>query len=242
MLHLDGTALLKPQRPTKREMIVVALFVVIAAGIGISFFTWFYDSVINAAAREQASLENTLSQDRALDLPNLVSLLELDDAAIEQTLSEQGYETYVISSSTLDPDDSIDIVKLPEGLSAADAAILYASGISSLSASDAANLLYGSWRLDVTRSTSTSLRVRYADFSSGDLENALSSAIASQGFDEASITDSGTDSSGNLYREGTVSTDEGEVTWRVSTISLSSVYSIDGLPSDACYVGIRVTR
>ena len=239
---MDGSVLLKPQTPSMSEWIVIGVLAVVGIVAGAVLLSWFFDSVLNAAAREQASLEENLTREVSLDLPSVASLLDMDDASIEQSLSEQGYETYVLSSSTEDPDESLDIMKLPNDVSAADAAVMYASGISSLSASNAVLLLNGSWRLDITRESSTSARVRYADFTSSSLDEAISAAIASQGFTEESVTDSGTDSSGNRFREGTVETDSGTATWRVSAIDLSTVYSIDGLPSDAWYVGIRVTR
>ncbi len=239
--YLDGSVLLEPQKPTRTDWKFISIFVLIAIIISVFFLSWLYNDVINAAAQEQAYLEELLSQDENLNLPDLTSLLSLDDAAIEQLLVDQGYETYIISSSMIDDEDSIDIVKLPDGMTSDEGASLYATGISNLSLTSAVNLLYGSWRLDITRSSSTTVRVRYADFSSDSLETALASAMSSQGFAESSISSSGTDSAGNLYREGTLTTDVGTLTWRVSAISLSSVYNIDGLPSTSYYVGIRIT-
>ncbi len=241
VLILDGSSLLRSQQPPTNTKVAMAAVAAVAAVAGIIFLAWFYDSVFHAAAREQASVEEYLSREVSIDLPNVASFLGQDDATIEQALADAGYTTYVLSSSTLEEGASLNVVKLPSDVSVDDAMAMYESGVATLSASDAARLLHGSWQLDMERGSFTSARVRYADFSSASLEDAVSAAIASQGFDEASATDLSTDSSGNLFCEGTVATDSGEATWRVSAIALSSVYSIDGLPSNASYVGIRVT-
>lgn len=239
--HLDGSSLLRPQSPSKGSRVAIIVIALVAVVAGVVFLSWFFDTVFHAAAREQASLEENLSRDVSLDLPNVASLASMDDASIEQTLANGGYTTYTISSPTQDPADPLDIVKLPSDVSLDDAVVLYAQGVSNLSAPDAARLLKGSWRVDSSREDGTSVRVRYADFDSATLEDAISSAIASQGFDEASVTESGTDSSGNVFREGAVDVAGTAATWRVSAIELSNVYSIDGMPANAAYVGIRVT-
>lgn len=62
-----------------------------------------------------------------------------------------------------------------------------------------------------------------------------------EGLENAEVTDSGVDDSGNTYQAGVVSTDNGTYNWRVSVIELDEVYDISGLPNTAFYVGIRFT-
>ncbi len=48
------------------------------------------------------------------------------------------------------------------------------------------------------------MRVKYADFSSGSVEAAVQTAIASEGFDPATVGEMAVDESGNTFQEGTV--------------------------------------
>ena len=110
-----------------------------------------------------------------------------------------------------------------------------------LSAGDAVKLLKGAWTLTVSRTAGDDLRLRYADFASGTIEKAVQRAMQVEGLENAEVTDSGVDDSGNTYQAGVVSTDNGTYNWRVSVIELDEVYDISGLPNTAFYVGIRFT-
>lgn len=87
------------------------------------------------------------------------------------------------------------------------------------------------------------MNVRYADFSSGDVNAAVQAAVAAEGFDPATVPEDGqgVDEVGNTFMTGTVDVDGSTYTWRVSAIALSEVYDISGLPDTAVYVGIRLT-
>ena len=63
--------------------------------------------------------------------------------------------------------------------------------------------------------------------------------MQAEGLENAKVTDSGVDDSGNTYQAGTVKSDGEKYTWRVSVIDLSEVYDISGLPNTAFFVGIR---
>ena len=134
----------------------------------------------------------------------------------------------------------LDLVKLPEDVTVADAAAMYAKGVGGLSASQAALLLNGSWTLTVDRSDTLTMAVKYADFSSSTLEAAIQAAVAAEGF-QATSTSTDTDEVGNTFQTGTVDIDDVTYTWRVSAAPLSDKYDIKGLPSTAAYVGIRLT-
>ena len=110
---------------------------------------------------------------------------------------------------------------------------MYVQGIDKLSAGDAVKLLKGAWTLTVSRKAGDDMRLRYADFASGTMQV--------EGLENAEVTDSGVDDSGNTYQAGVVSTDNGTYNWRVSVIELDEVYDISGLPNTAFYVGIRFT-
>ena len=85
------------------------------------------------------------------------------------------------------------------------------------------------------------MRLRYTDFSSGGIEAAVEAAIAAEGFDASTASETAVDEAGNTYRTGSVDVNGTTYTWRVSAIALSEVYSISGLPESATYVGVRMT-
>ena len=45
----------------------------------------------------------------------------------------------------------------------------------------------------------------------------------------------------NICSMGTLDAEGTPCTWKISALPLSDMYSISGLPEDACYVGVRVT-
>ena len=83
--------------------------------------------------------------------------------------------------------------------------------------------------------------VRYADFSTADPQVAVQNALTKQGFNPESITESGVDDSGNTFSLGSIDVDGTMCTWKISALPLKDMYSISGLPEDACYIGVRVT-
>ncbi len=97
-------------------------------------------------------------------------MADMDDQAILDSLAAAGYTVY---NQTAEGTAGLDLVKLPDDVTVADAAAMYAKGVGSLSASQAALLLNGSWTLTVDRSDTLTMAVKYADFSSSTLEAAI---------------------------------------------------------------------
>ena len=75
----------------------------------------------------------------------------------------------------------------------------------------------------------------------GTVDAAVQSALATEGLTDSTIEDSGEDTAGNTYVMGTITGDAGTYSWRVSALPLSKIYSVNGLPENAVYVGIRMT-
>ncbi len=241
VVYLDATPLKRPQAMPKAALAGAGVFVVIAIAIGAFAIFQFSDNVLTASKVAEATVEENLSRDVSLDLPNLGQFSSLDDAAIAQSLADAGIGFYEISSGATEPGSPLDLFKLPSDVSVEQAAFLVSSGISNLTAEDASLLLNGSWRLTRETGTSTVMRVRYADFASDTIDEAIANAIASQGFDAANATEAAQDDAGNTFREGVVNINGTDMTWRVSALSLDKVYDIPGLPTSALYVGIRLT-
>lgn len=236
--YLDGSSLSRPLDMPKPQIAILVVFVIIAAIIGGTFLFNMLGSITHSAARSQATLEENLARPASSEsLPGLASLLTLDDESIKASFAESGFVIYDMSSDG----GSLDLVKLPEDVSTAEAAVLYAQGTSNLSAAEAALILNGSWRITVDRGDTTNLSLKYADFSSGSVQAAIEAAMVAEGLDVTTLGESGTDDAGNTFQNGTIDVGGSVYTWRVSAISLSSVYDISGLPESATYVGIRIT-
>lgn len=242
--YLDGSGLDRPLDMPRQQIAIMIGFVIVAAVIGGLLVFNILDAVQGSAARSKASVEENLSRDVSYDFPNLASLATLGDDDIKQGFTDAGFTTYDTSKEDEFPDGGFEMIKLPSDVGLDTAAALYMQGISNLTAGDAALLLNGSWTITVNRENGTDLRLRYADFSSGSVDAAIQHAMDAEGFDPATIPEedgSGVDDSGNTFKTGTVDVGDAKYTWRISAISLSSVYDISGLPESAVYVGIHLT-
>lgn len=241
--YLDGSGLERPLDMPKPQIAIMIAFVVVAALIGGYLLFNVLDAVKGGAARAQASVEENLSREVSYDLPSLTSYIAMNDDEIKQALADAGLTVIDKGGMSEDPDAALELIKLPADVSELDAGMMYSKGVSKLTASEAALLLNGSWTLDADHSEETSMRLRYADFSSGSLDAAIDSAIAAEGFDPATVAEDGmgVDEVGNTFKQGTVEASGTTYTWKVSAIPLSEMYDISGLPDTATYVGVRLS-
>ncbi len=240
--YIDGSSLARPFELPRKSYALAGVFIVVAALIGAFMLAKYFDGVYGAPARAEQTVADNLARDVSYDIPNLTTFMESSDDTIKQSLIDAGYTTYETTKEVQYPDGGFNIVKLPSDVSLAEAGVMYASGVSSLSATDASRLLKGSWTLTVNRTGTTDMRLKFADFSSGSVDAAIQSAIKAGGLTEAAVIDAGTDDAGNTYQSGTIDANGTTYKWRVSAIPLSSVYKINGLLDTAIYVGIRMTK
>ncbi len=239
--YLNGSSLARPLDMPKPQIAIMVCFVIAAAVIGGVLLFNVLDQVNNSAARAQVSVEQNLARPSSMEsLPSLAALINLDDETIKAQLTEAGFTIYDATKTEGDGAGQLDLIKLPADVPTAEAALLYAQGIPSLSAADAVRLLNGSWNLTANRGDFTDMRVKYADFASGSVEAAIQAAIAAEGFDPATFGDAGVDEAGNTYQAGVIDVNGQLCNWKVSAISLSSVYNVKGLPDTAVYVGVRL--
>lgn len=238
--YLDGSDLERPFRMSVPQRAFVVAVVVVAAILGVRFFSSTVLELGSQNASDAQSVEQNLARPSSVSvLPSLASLMGLSNEEAMAAISENGANVYDIAALT--GADEVEAFRFPDDVSSADAVALYTRGISSLNAAQASLLLNGSYYLSITHSDGESGLIRYADFSSGDLAAAIAAAEQAEGFAADSVSDQGTDDAGNTYAAGTVDADGTTYAWRVSAIALDEVYSISGLPEDAVYVGIRLT-
>ena len=237
--YLDGTPLRRPIKMPLGQRLIALVIVVVGIIIGAMLVNnYVIQRWQQNAAIEQAIIDNLAREASAESVPNMASVIHLDNDAIRASFDEAGYKYFDMSET----DESNDLVlyKMPNDMTVAEGADLYRSGVGTLSAVEASRLLTGGWYFAVDRAGGTSMVVRYVDFTTGDPKTAVQNAVTKQGFDTSGITESGVDESDNTFSTGTVTADDQTCTWRVSALPLKDIYSITGLPEDACYVGVRI--
>ncbi len=240
VIYLDGSSLKRPIAMPRQARLITLALVVCALIIGVKMGADAIGTVAGNNAANKATLEQNLTRQVSYNIPAVNTLIGADNETILANFEAQGLTIY---NQTAEGDNGLDVVKLPADVTLAEAATMYAKGVSSLSASDAARLLNGSWTLSIDRSDSgQSIAIKYADFTASSLEAAISSAIAQAGFDASTTPADGTgvDDMGNTYQTGTIDVDGSTYSWRVSATELSNKYSISGLPDSAVFVGIRL--
>lgn len=237
--YLDGSNLKRPTKMRGATLLFAAVVVVVGIILGYFFLKdTVYDAVRQQMLNQQSVEENLSRESATASLPAMQSLLGLPADQIVAAVNAQGYPVLDIAAQK--GASGVELLRLPKDVSTTDAALMYAKGFGSLTAQQASLLLNGSVYLSVD-DTQQSYVMRYADFQAGDEQKALQTAAQTQGIDLTQATATGTDDSGNTYAEGTLTANGAAYTWRISTIPLSDMYDIKGLPDNAVYVGMRVT-
>lgn len=247
-LYPDGSGLLRPVNMPGQAWIVALAFAAVALGIGAWWGSSTMGGIEDSVRLSLATVEENLEREVTYNLPQVATLLDLDNQAILAKFEEEGLTIYNLSAEDESDEqdegsgEALNIMKLPSDVSLSDAAVMLSRGIANLDAARAAKLLNGSWTLQVDREAGVNDVVRYVDFSSGSVEAAIEAAIAIEGFDPATVSEDtqGVDDAGNTYKQGTVQVGATNYTWRVSAVPLEEVYDIAGLPEESVYVGIRV--
>lgn len=236
--QFDGSALLRPQKVQGSNLIAAGIIVLLAVAIGCILAYKAIDVTILSQERSIEQMEANATRDVKYSTPKLMNYVSKTDEGMIQIFKDKKYKTYFITESK---GDGFEMVKFPGDMKQDEAEALFLEGIDNLEPADAGMLLNGMWRFSVDRSNTTDIRVRYADFKSGSVEDAIQKAVEYQGFADSKVTSNGTDESGNTYQEGSIKINKKGYTWRVSALPLSDVYAVD-LPDTAVFVGVRLTR
>jgi hypothetical protein len=192
----------------------------------------------NNAGDTSSEAVRELSTPVERNIPVLSDLYGKGNTQIRRTL-EASNTIYQVSSDS----DSMSLVRIPDDVSAEEMALYYSNGLDSLSTDQLATLLRGAWFFSIDTSGAQVMKVKYADFTSGTTDKAISNAMEQQGINDKSpqIISEGTDSNRNTYKYGTIVVNNETLYWRVACCQLSSVYENTGLPKNALYVGITLS-
>ena len=235
---LSPARLLRKQKLSGIMLLPVVLCVIVAALIAYTAYGWADSNILNANEQAQRKVSEQLSVIQDITLPQPATFIGQDDEAIASTTMAADAQVYRAQSS--DASVSLVLYRVPPTLDVASAQTEITQGVNKLAPADAVKLLNGLWQFEVTRANgTTAMRFRYADFKSAGTGEAVTAAMLQQGLTEDTVSDAGVDDSGNTYKEGTTTINETQVSWRISVVPLSDMYSVKGLPASASYVGIR---
>ena len=237
--YMDGSDLNRPITMPIKQAFVLIVIIIIAAVIGYFILNnTIFESQRQQEAQTQATLAYAAADASVNHLPSLATVSTMDDASVVPTIASTGAQIYDIAAAN--GEEGVEFFCFPASVTLEEGTALYTKGISSLSADQATKILAGGYYLAVSHDSGTTVVARYADFTSGTIEAAMTAAAASQGIDAATATESGTDDAGNRYMTGTAELEGGTYTWRVSSLPLSDMYSVSGFPDNSFYVGIRM--
>ena len=239
----NAKKLLRPQTLKGPWLILAAVVIALAACVAWNFLSTASDSIYFSQIRMRTQVEQNIARDISYDFVQLKSYITYSSA---QDVYDEVSSEYTLVQLGVDEvsEDGFDAFKLPSDVSSEEGAAALKGGIGSMNKVQASKVLKGGWRITMDVSNYQDLRVRYTDFSSATLEDAILSAIYSQGFDgdDCEVTAEGIDESGNTYKSGTCDIDGETYFWRVSAVQFNDAYSIDGIPDTAIYVGVRMTN
>ena len=241
--YMDGRTLNRPLSLPKQLLPILGVILVVAIIISFVMYRNINYNVVHSSDRTSESVQQVINRGVTQDVPVLTGWLWCSyEEDIYACLDDSSFSYVNMNEINGSIDTTVDVFKLPSDMTYEESEKAFTKGISSLDSETAAKLLSGSWRMTVILDDGISYTVKYADFSSSSPESAVQAAIQAQGLSEAEVTDSGVDSNGNTYTNGTVSVDDETWSWTVSACNINNVYDVVGLPEDAQYVGVRIYR
>lgn len=244
VVYPEASGLKRKQSVHGKTIFVIIIAVVIALIAGCVLIYKAADALYFSVERSEKQTQENLNRNIDYGFPVLVDVYNYSDTELLSYLQDTcGYSLYFYSSEGDYPDGGFDVLKIPSDVTTDEANELLYNGISKLDKVDASKILNGSYRFTVDFSSYTDMRIRYADFASSSISDAIDKAQAAQKLNDenSTVSEDGVDTYGNTYRTGSYTKDSKNIEWRISAISLSDIYDISGLPEDAVYVSVRIT-
>lgn len=242
-IYMPAPALRKGLRMPARTKAIIAGLGLLALLVAGFFGMRIHDSIANAPARYAESINEAITSGPGLELPVLNSYIDSDNAATKDAFRSSGYtliDVEELYSDGNEDENSLDVVKIPKDMNYDDSVALFKNSLRRANVLDAAHYLAGSWRFTAYRSEGVDLKVKYSDLQSETIEEAITNAIAAQGWSDSNFGETGVDQSGNTFQSGSIMINDRNFNWTVSACPLDEVYSVNGLPENSFYVGARL--
>lgn len=244
--YLNGESLSRPLTLPKEIKTRRWIFVGIAVLIASLLLFLYFDQIVSAPVKVEAQMNELLSQDNPINPPDLLKLLDKSDKKIKSSLiavADKNDYSIIDITDKADSKNEMSLMKIPSGLTDEEGKELYSKGLNNLNAIQLVSLLYGGWDLNVNRTSGLNISLHYADFKSTTPTKAIAQAIAAEGLSRGTTSESGDDDGfGNAYSSGSIMIKGVDYAWTVSSTYLKNVYSANGIPDNATYVGIRVIK
>ncbi len=91
--------------------------------------TKYFDQILNEPIRQQQALQENLTREVSLDLPQIAQLMPENDEDIMTSLSEAGLTLYERTPVGTNPDGGFEVIKLPPDMTVEEAGLMYVKGI-----------------------------------------------------------------------------------------------------------------
>ena len=242
--YMDAPALRQGLHMPFQVKLIIAVFGLVGLIVAVLFGMRAYDSIANAPSRYAESIAEAIKTGPGLELPLLNNYVGSDTESIRASFSESKYSIIDINELYDDAEEvdeyTLDLVKVPTDMDREVAENLYKRSLRRAGVLEAAHFLSGSWLFSASLAEGTDIKVKYADLESASIEDAITKAIANQGWTDSTFGEAGVDQSGNTYQSGTITINEQTFNWTVSACPLDEVYSVNGLPENSFYVGARL--
>lgn len=239
--YMDGRDLGKSMSLSKKSYPLLLALAVAAIILALIIGLRINSNVVHYDDKMQASFMETVNRGVDQNVPVLADYVNYNDDEMKSKFSDAGINYVDMNEINGTNEYSMDVFSLPSDMTAEDASTAFTNGISKLDSQTAAKLLSGSWRLFITRESDGHFvyNVKYADFKSEGANAAIQAAIEQQGLADSTMGESGTDTNGNTFQDGTTTVDGYDYKWTVSACPLNDVYKVAGIPENAQYVGVK---
>lgn len=242
--YMNAPALQRGLHMPSRVKLFIALLGLAGLIVAAIFGFRAYDTIANAPSRYAESINEAIHTGPGLELPVLNNFVGTDTATMRTSFSDSKYSIIDVHEMYDDAEEAdeftLDVVKVPSDMDRKLSEELFKKSLRRTGVVEAAHFLSGSWRFTAAMAEGTDIKVKYAEFDSATIEEAITKAIAAQGWSDSTFGEAGEDQSGNTFQSGTITINDQNFNWTVSACPLDEVYSVSGLPENSFYIGARL--
>ena len=231
-----------------RSLPAIIVAAVVFAGIGIaalvfglSGFFGFMTGSSNTADFELSTVETREAIDSRIPV-----LLNGIDSSIEDFTAAIAETQFTYTNDRYSPDSpdvsatSVELVSMPQDMTTEQMEGYYSGSYNAYSVDELAQFFNGAYMLDIARGDLGSWnKLRYANFNATSIEDEMARLAEIQGLvgDSVTISAEGTDSQGNLVRQGQIALDGERVLYfKIAACHFNALYSPKSLSDASVYI------